>query len=150
VVGLVVLTLGHYLHNCAPRRTVGWIFLVCAVAFAGQTAGAAIVSPELSAFFGAIVMTPLILWLSGRPGGPPRMTLFLPAFWMLVPGATGLIGVTQAVGVKGVAVSDFGETAVTVASITLGTLLGAAMWNASTDMASYALEHFTGRSNEPD
>lgn len=150
LVGLVVLTLGHYLHNCAPRRTVGWIFLVCAVAFAGQAAGAAIVSAELSAFFGAIVMTPLILWLSGRPDGPPRMTLFLPAFWMLVPGATGLIGVTQAVGVTGVAASDFGETAVTVASITLGTLLGAAMWTASTDVASFAMEHLTGRSPELD
>jgi uncharacterized membrane protein YjjP (DUF1212 family) len=146
IIGLVVLTAGHYLHNCAPRRTVGWIFLVCAAAFAGQAAGAAVVSPELSAFFGAIVMTPLILWLSGRPDGPPRMTLFLPAFWMLVPGATGLIGVTQAVGVTGVGVGDFGDTAVTVASITLGTLLGAATWNASTDVAAYALETLVGRS----
>jgi uncharacterized membrane protein YjjB (DUF3815 family) len=76
------------------------------------------------------------------------MTLFLPAFWMLVPGATGLIGVTQAVGVTSIAASDFGETAVTVASITLGTLLGAATWNAGNDMASYAMEHLGGRSND--
>lgn len=150
IVGLIVLTLGHYLHNCAPRRTIGWIFLVCAAAFAGQAAGAALVSAELSAFFGAIVMTPLILWLSGRPDGPPRMTLFLPAFWMLVPGATGLIGVTQAVGTSRVGIGDFGETAVTVASITLGTLLGAATWNASTDVAAFALEHLVGRSSDDD
>ena len=150
LIGLLVLTLGHYLHNCAPRRTVGWIFVVCAAAFAGQTGGAALVAPELSGFFGAVVMTPLILWLSGRPDGPPRMTLFLPAFWMLVPGATGLIGVTQAVGVTSIVASDFGETAVTVASITLGTLIGAATWTAGNDMASYALEHLTGRGADRD
>jgi uncharacterized membrane protein YjjP (DUF1212 family) len=138
IVGLVVITLGHYLHNCAPLGATGWILLVTGVAFGGQAAGAALVSPELSGFFGAIVMTPLILSLSRRPAGPPEMTMFLPAFWVLVPGATGLIGVTEAVGVTGVAASDFTETAVTVASITLGILLGAAMWNASNEAASYA------------
>ncbi|NTW39028.1 MAG: threonine/serine exporter family protein, partial [Cellulomonadaceae bacterium] len=84
LIGLLVITLGHYLHNCAPLRSLGWILLVSCAAFAGQAAGAALVSPELSGFFGAVVMTPLILWLSRRPDGPPKMTLFLPAFWVLV------------------------------------------------------------------
>jgi uncharacterized membrane protein YjjP (DUF1212 family) len=135
LIGLVVITLGHLLHNCAPRRWIGWIFVVSCVAFAAQAVGAQLVSPELSGFFGAVAMTPLIIWLSDRPDGPPKMTLFLPAFWLLVPGATGLIGITQAVGVHGV--GDFSETAVTVASIALGTLIGAAFWNASHDVASY-------------
>jgi len=137
-VGLVVITLGHYLHNCAPRRTLGWILLVSCAAFAGQAAGAALVSPELSGFFGGVVMTPLILWLSGRPDGPPKMTLFLPAFWVLVPGAAGLIGVTGAVGVSSVDAGDFSQTALTVASITVGILVGAASWTASSDAASTA------------
>jgi uncharacterized membrane protein YjjP (DUF1212 family) len=135
LIGLVVITLGHYLHNCAPRRWIGWIFVVSCVAFAAQAIGARAVSAELSGFFGAVAMTPLIIWLSDRPDGPPKMTLFLPAFWLLVPGATGLIGITQAVGTHGV--GDFSETAVTVASIALGTLIGAAFWNASHDVASY-------------
>lgn len=145
VLGLVVMTAGHYLHNCAPRRTIPWILLVSCVAFAGQALGAALVSAQLSGFFGAVVMTPLILWLSGRPDGPPKLTLFLPAFWMLVPGATGLIGVTQAVGVSGVAAGDFAETAITVASITLGVLIGTATWLTTNDVALYARQRLTGR-----
>lgn len=143
--GLVVITLGHYLYNCAPRRTLGWILLVSCAAFAGQAAGAALVSPELSGFFGGVVMTPLILWLSGRPDGPPKMTLFLPAFWVLVPGAAGLIGVTEAIGVDSVNAGDFSQTALTVASITVGILVGAASWTASSDVASTAKRRFFGR-----
>ncbi len=147
--GLVVITLGHYLHNCAPLRASGWILLVSGVAFAGQAAGAVLISPVLSGFFGALVMTPLILWLSRWPDGPPEMTMFLPAFWVLVPGATGLIGVTEAVGVSGPAAGDFAETAVTVASITLGILIGAALGNASADAASYARSRIS-RSGGPE
>ncbi len=137
-VGLVVITVGHYLYNCAPRRTLGWILLVSCAAYAGQAAGAALVSAELSGFFGGVVMTPLILWLSGRPDGPPKMTLFLPAFWLLVPGAAGLIGVTEAIGVSSVDGGDFYQTALTVASITVGILVGAALWTASSDAATTA------------
>jgi uncharacterized membrane protein YjjP (DUF1212 family) len=145
LLGLIVIVLGHYWHSCAPRRALVWILLVQCVAFAGQAAGARLFAPDLSGFFGAIVMTPLILWLSSRDNGPPEMTLFLPAFWILVPGATGLIGVTQAVGVVGVKTGSFGETPITLASITLGILLGAATWSATTDVASFARDLFTDR-----
>ena len=43
-------------------------------------------------------MTPLVLLIGRRRAGPPSMVLFLPAFWLLVPGAAGLIGVTAIVG----------------------------------------------------
>ena len=44
----------------------------------------------------APVVGALIGWLKGvaalvatRPSGPPQPAIFLPAFWMLVPGAAG-------------------------------------------------------------
>lgn len=142
LLGLVVIVLGHHLHTCAPRRALPWILLVSSAAFAAQAAGAAAVSPELSGFFGAVVMTPLSLWLSRRPNGPPETMLFLPAFWVLVPGATGLIGITQAVGVGGLQPGAFNDTAVTVVAITLGTLLGAAFWYQGTDLFDLARQEF--------
>jgi hypothetical protein len=32
-------------------------------------------------------MTPVVLWVERLPGGPPKLVTFLPAFWLLVPGA---------------------------------------------------------------
>ena len=43
-------------------------------------------------------MTPVALAVARLPGGPPSQVTFLPAFWLLVPGALGLIGVTEIVG----------------------------------------------------
>ena len=43
-------------------------------------------------------MTPVALAIARLPGGPPSQVTFLPAFWLLVPGALGLIGVATIVG----------------------------------------------------
>ena len=127
-IALLAIVLGNHLHKCAPRRALPWIFLVLTVAFAGQSAGAAVFTAELSGFFGALAMTPLVLLIGRRAAGPPSMVLFLPAFWMLVPGASGLIGVTSVVGAgAGLSPADFASTMVTVVSIALGVLLGTAI-----------------------
>jgi uncharacterized membrane protein YjjB (DUF3815 family) len=69
----------------------------------------------------------VVLLVERLPNGPPKLVTFLPAFWLLVPGATGLIGVTQIVGtgfdVTSRALSD---VLITIISISLGVLIGAA------------------------
>jgi uncharacterized membrane protein YjjB (DUF3815 family) len=73
----------------------------------------------------------VVLWLERLPGGPPKLVTFLPAFWLLVPGATGLIGVTQIVGYgPGVASRGLSDVVITVVSISLGVLAGAAAYRA--------------------
>jgi uncharacterized membrane protein YjjP (DUF1212 family) len=140
VLALVVIALGNHLHLCAPRRAVPWILLVLAVASAGQAFGAAVFSAELSAFFGALAMTPLVLLIGRRRAGPPSMVLFLPAFWLLVPGATGLIGVTAIVGTNSrLAPADFTATMVTVLAIALGVLIGTAAVRAGFEVRSRAI-----------
>ncbi|HSJ70046.1 MAG TPA: threonine/serine exporter family protein [Acidimicrobiia bacterium] len=127
-VGLVLIAAGYHFHMCAPRRAIPWILLVLVVAFAGQSLGAYFFSPDLSAFFGALVMTPVVLAVGRRPAGPPSMVLFLPGFYLLVPGATGLIGVTQTIGTgSNLSPSAFTPTMVTVAGIALGVLIGSAI-----------------------
>ena len=57
-IGLVVITVGHFLHNCAPRRTLIPIFVVLLVAYAGRLAGAAVFGANVSGFFGALAVLP--------------------------------------------------------------------------------------------
>ena len=49
----------------------------------------------LSAFFGALVLAPVAMIAARQESGPPALVSFLPAFWLLVPGAVGLEGVTR-------------------------------------------------------
>jgi uncharacterized membrane protein YjjP (DUF1212 family) len=127
-VGVLVFAVGNYLHFSSPARSLPWIVVVLLAAYAGQVAGAALFGGLLSGFFGALAMTPLVLWCETLPHGPPKLVTFLPAFWLLVPGATGLIGVTALLGANG----QFGaqatvDTLVTVMSIALGVLVGTAV-----------------------
>jgi uncharacterized membrane protein YjjP (DUF1212 family) len=127
-VGLVLIAAGYHFHMCAPRSATPWILLVLVVAFTGQSLGAYFFSADLSAFFGALLMTPVVLAVGRYPGGPPSMVLFLPGFYLLVPGAAGLIGVTQTIGTgSSLSPSAFTPTMVTVAGIALGVLIGSAM-----------------------
>jgi len=127
-IGLLILTLGHYLHNCAPRRTLLPILVVLVVAYAGQLLGAALFNADVSAFFGALAMTPLVLWMSDQEWGPPSMVTFLPAFWLLVPGAVALVGVTQVMGdTRDAGVTSILTAGVTFVAIALGVVFGSAL-----------------------
>jgi uncharacterized membrane protein YjjB (DUF3815 family) len=51
--------------------------------------------------------------------------MFLPAFWLLVPGALAVIGLAELVGNElEVALLDLSATAFTIAAIALGVLIG--------------------------
>jgi uncharacterized membrane protein YjjB (DUF3815 family) len=71
---------------------------VLAAAYAGQQLGGRIVSDDLAGFFGGLALTPGATWVATRRSGPPQLATFLPAFWTLVPGAVGLIGMAEFVG----------------------------------------------------
>ena len=131
-VGVVIFALGIYLHFSAPLSSLPWILFVLIVAFAAQTIGAAAFNAQLSGFFGAAAMTPLVLWVETLPSGPPKLVTFLPAFWLLVPGAAGLISVTQIVGAHGNIGSQGGyDVVVTFASIAIGVLIGTSAYRAA-------------------
>jgi len=127
--GVAVFAVGIYFHFSAPLRSLPWMLLVLFVAFAGQAAGDALFGAQISGFFGAAAMTPVALWVERLPNGPPKLVTFLPAFWLLVPGATGLIGVTKIVGTGlGVASHGLSDVLLTIISISLGVLIGAAAY----------------------
>lgn len=127
--GVFVFAVGTYLHFSAPLRAFPWMLLVLLAAFAGQSIGDALFGGQISGFFGGVVLTPLALWVEKLPNGPPKLVTFLPAFWMLVPGAWGLIGITQIVGTgSGVGTRSFSDVIISIVSIALGVLIGASAY----------------------
>ena len=79
----------------------------------------------VSGLVGAMVMTPVAYFLARRPGSMPAYATFLPGFWLLVPGAIGLIGVTTLAGSGTATASNDFKTAVgSTIAVALGVLCG--------------------------
>ena len=127
-VGVLVYAAGVVLHNDAHRGTLPWITLVLVVAYAGQVLGGVLLGAVVSSFVGALVMTPVAMLAATRRDGPPFLVTFLPGFWVLVPGALGLVGVTSALGHSTEqAITTIVTTGVSMVAISLGVLAGLAL-----------------------
>ncbi|MFF5297624.1 threonine/serine ThrE exporter family protein [Paractinoplanes globisporus] len=123
--GVLVVGVGTYLYYSAPHRSLPWLLVVLAAAWIGQFVGNQIFGGYLSGFFGALAMTPVAYFVERRPSGPPALVSFLPAFWLLVPGALGLIGVTEYVDKDALAAAtDLFGTVWSMIAIALGVLCG--------------------------
>jgi uncharacterized membrane protein YjjP (DUF1212 family) len=131
-VGVALFGIGVLVHHCARASSIGWIILVLYVAYGAQIIGGLVLGPILSAFFGALVMTPVASYVALRSSGPPMQVSFLPAFWLLVPGALGLVGVTQLLGANRVdSVASLVSMGTTMIGISFGVLIGLALGTAT-------------------
>jgi uncharacterized membrane protein YjjP (DUF1212 family) len=127
--GVIVFGVAADVYFSAPRGTLPWLMLVLLSAWIGQLIGGQLFGSDVSGFFGAIVMTPIALTVARLPGGPPSQVTFLPAFWLLVPGALGLIGVTEIVGNPANAtLGDLVQPIGAIVSIALGVLGGVSLY----------------------
>ena len=124
-VGVALFGAGIVVHDCAHPRSAAWILLLLYVAYAGQVLGGLVLGGVLSAFVGALVMTPVAVWAARHPSGPPALVSFMPAFWLLVPGALGLLGLTKYLGEDRVyGAASLTTAGATMVAIALGVLLG--------------------------
>lgn len=127
--GVGLLALGYYLHYSAPSRALPYLAGVLLVAHLGQVVGAAVFDSQLSGFFGALALTPVVLWLDATNHGPPSLVTFLPGFWLLVPGAGGVVGLTELVGShQRLGLESLASVLITIMSIALGVLIGTALY----------------------
>jgi uncharacterized membrane protein YjjP (DUF1212 family) len=141
--GVAVFGTGVFLFHGSRRTSLPWMLVVLYAAYAGQIVGGVFFGGVLSAFFGALTMTPAAMLASRPSSGPPMLVSFLPGFWLLVPGALGLVGVTKFLGGQHLAGIDvLATTLATMLAIALGILLGTAIgtrlperipWVGSTD-----------------
>ena len=131
LLGVLAVGVGSYLYHSAPPRSLGWLCLVLYAGWLGQYLGSQIFGSYLSGFVGAIVMTPLAYLVERLPSGPPALVTFLPAFWMLVPGALSLTGITEYLGHDAVAgVQDLLGALGSMIAIALGVLCGYPLYRA--------------------
>jgi uncharacterized membrane protein YjjB (DUF3815 family) len=86
----------------------------------------------VSAFVGAAVMTPVAYLVARHPSAMPARASFLPGFWLLVPGALGLIGITQLAGdVSSVGTNQLVATAASIFAVAIGVLAGTQLLTAA-------------------
>jgi len=131
--GVIVFGVAASAYFSAPPRALRWLLTVLLAAWIGQLIGAELFGAGVSGFFGALAMTPFALAIARLRSGPPSQVTFLPAFWLLVPGAIGLIGATEIVGNPANAgLTDLVEPLTSVVAIALGVLVAVWIYNSVT------------------
>jgi uncharacterized membrane protein YjjP (DUF1212 family) len=129
--GALVVGIGTYLVYSGPRRTLGWLCVVLYAGWIGQHIGNLVLGSYLSGFVGAIALTVAAYLVEQLPSGPPALVSFLPGFWLLVPGALSLIGMTEYLSrddVRGTA--DLIGAAGSMMAVALGVLCGHPLYRA--------------------
>lgn len=131
--GVLVFGIGAMLYFSAPRGSLGWLLVVLYAAWIGQVVGNELFGGFVSGFVGALVMIPTAYVIAGLPGGPPAMVTFLPAFWLLVPGSLGLIGVEEVASGGPAGIDTLVGAVGSIVAIALGVLCGVVLYqNVST------------------
>jgi uncharacterized membrane protein YjjB (DUF3815 family) len=128
-IAVAVFGLGIAVHLCVPRRSILWMLLVLYMAYAAQVIAAPFLGGVLSAFVGALVVVPVTALVARQPRGPAALVSFMPAFWLLVPGALGLVGVTDLLHGDTSGLNSIVATLSTMVAISLGVLAGSVVSN---------------------
>lgn len=141
--GVLVFAVGVVVADSAPRRSFPGLLIVLYSAFAAQVLANAILGGYVAALLGATVMTLMAFVVERLPNAMPAHAAFLPGFWLLVPGALGLIGLTRLAG--GGSNQDLFVTVGSIFAVALGVLCGTQLL-AWAMHARRAVDHATGRS----
>ncbi|MGC5170700.1 threonine/serine exporter family protein [Microbacterium sp. DT81.1] len=128
-IAVAVFGISISVHRCAPRRAIPWILLVLYIAYAAQVLGDVFLGGVVSAFVGALCVTPVTALVARQPTGPAALVSFTPAFSLLVPGAIGLVGVADVLGGDRAAAASLVATLSTMVAIALGVLAGSSLSN---------------------
>jgi uncharacterized membrane protein YjjB (DUF3815 family) len=132
--GVLVYGIGIWLNYAPPTRFLPWLALMLYTAYAGQWLGNALLGSYASGFGGGLTLILFALAISRRPNTPPTMSLIVPGFWLLVPGALGFMGVTELLGSHSTAV--FGATLISMMSIAVGVQTGIVIWRAAMQLTN--------------
>lgn len=125
--GLAFIAVGITLSESVPWRLFGWMSLVLVATFATQLLGQHLGgSLPVGAFCGAVVASFASTAVEATRANVPRLIVFLPSFWLLVPGTLGLMGITT-IGL-GTGHADAVMGVVTfITAIALGLLVGSTL-----------------------
>ena len=124
-VGVVLVGVGYMFFSSAPPGALVFLWIALAGSYAAQTVGALLIGASLSGFVGGLVVVPLTQLLARFRKSPPAAVMLLPAFWLLVPGALGLRGISQLAA--GLGAGDVVATAISLFAVALGVLVGTSL-----------------------
>ena len=125
--GLLLIALGICFMESVELSMSPWVLLVLLIAFGAQSGGQALGSAALGGFLGAIAASIGATLVERVRPRTARLVLFLPAFWLLVPGSLGLVGVTTLVAEPGRAVETGLDVVAVICAIALGLLAGSSV-----------------------
>lgn len=133
--GLLLLGVGVCLNLSAPRAMLPWMLGLLALTFLAQKFGQEAYNAPAGGFAGGVVAAFGAAVIQRFPGAPPSLVVFLPAFWLLVPGSLGLVGTTQLGADTGDGFATFTGAVAVIVAIALGVLIGSAVGRAATERA---------------
>ncbi len=125
--GLLLIGLGISGMEGVEWTMLPWVLLVLLMAFGAQSFGHAVGSAVLGGFLGAVAASMGATLVELVRPQLARLVLFLPAFWLLVPGSLGLIGVTTLVADQGRIIETGLDVAGVIVAIALGLLVGSSL-----------------------
>lgn len=92
--GVLVFSVGLTVAFSTPPGALLSLLVVLYAAWTGQVLGNALFGGYASGFVGAVAMTLVAYQLARLRSTMPVYAMFLPGYWLLVPGSLGLIGLT--------------------------------------------------------
>jgi uncharacterized membrane protein YjjP (DUF1212 family) len=125
LLGTLLFGVGTFIRLSGANRDLFWMLLVLYIAMLGQSFGEQYVNSYVGAFLGAMLMALSSELIARSPRRTSAIASQMLAFWFLVPGARGLLSVTNILSedLQSAAIG-LGEMVILIVSISLGVLLG--------------------------
>ena len=125
LLGTFLFGIGTFIRLSGSNRDLFWMLLVLYIAMIGQSFGEQYVNSYVGAFIGAMLMALSSELIARSPRRTSALVSQMLAFWFLVPGARGLLSVTNILSedLQSAAIG-LGEMVILIVSISLGVLLG--------------------------
>lgn len=125
--GLILISVGIGVLESPPVRLLPWITLVLVFAFGAQSFGQHVGGAVLGSFLGAVAASLGASLVEAVVPNLARLVVFLPAFWLLVPGSLGLLSATALIANPDGGGANAAGVASVVCAIAAGLLVGAAV-----------------------
>jgi uncharacterized membrane protein YjjP (DUF1212 family) len=125
LIGTLLFGVGTFIRLSGANRDLFWMLLVLYISMLGQSFGEQYVNSYVGAFLGAMLMALSSEIIARSPRRTSALVSQMLAFWFLVPGARGLLSVTNILSedLQSAAIG-LGEMVILIVSISLGVLLG--------------------------
>lgn len=128
LLGVAVVTVAISLLEGLRLALMPWVMLTALATYLAQLLGQTVADARWAgAFLGAMVAILVATVVELARPALPRSVVFLPSFWLLVPGSFGLISVTQLELGPEAAFAAVAAVTLVIAAIALGVVVGASL-----------------------